>query len=172
MPRIRQADSSDAAELSALLERTFRETFSATNTAEDMDLHCRTNYVEPLQAAEIVNPAMTTLLAEHEGKLIGVVQLRWAEAPSCVVANRPGEIHRLYVDKAWHGAGVARELMNEALSVMRAKGVDLAWLGVWEHNPRALAFYRKHGFREVGDHLFMVGSDPQRDIVMTLVIGS
>ena len=168
MPHVRNAHEGDAAALAILLERTFRDAFEAVNTAADMDLHCQTNYTETIQAAEIVNPVMTTLVCEHEARLIGVVQLHWGEAPSCVVADRPGEIQRFYVDKEWHGAGVARSLMNEALSVMRSKRVDQVWLGVWEHNPRAQAFYRKFGFNEVGEHIFMVGSDPQRDVVMTL----
>jgi RimJ/RimL family protein N-acetyltransferase len=37
---------------------------------------------------------------------------------------------------------------------------------VWEHNPRAIAFYRKFGFVAVGDHIFPVDHDPQRDILM------
>jgi ribosomal protein S18 acetylase RimI-like enzyme len=42
------------------------------------------------------------------------------------------------------------------------------WLGVWEHNPRAIAFYHKHGFVDVGDHVFLLGEDPQTDIIMEL----
>ncbi len=170
MPKVRIAREGDAAAIADLLERTFRAAFEAKNRAEDMDLHCRASYAEPIQAAEIADPAMTTLVCEHEGRLIGVVQLHWGDAPSCVVAARPGEIQRFYVDKEWQGAGVARELMSEALSVMRSRKIKHAWLGVWEHNPRALAFYRKSGFTEVGDHLFMVGTDPQRDIVMILSV--
>lgn len=170
MPNVRIARERDAAALANLLERTFRETFEASNNASDVNLHCQTNYTEAIQAAEIVNPAMTTLVCEHEEQLIGVVQLHWGDTPSCVTAERPGEIQRFYVDKAWQGLGVARALMNEALIVLRSKGVDQAWLGVWEHNPRARAFYGKFGFTEVGEHVFMVGLDPQRDVVMTLAI--
>jgi GNAT superfamily N-acetyltransferase len=41
-----------------------------------------------------------------------------------------------------------------------------SWLGVWERNPRANAFYRKVGFTDVGSHVFMVGTDPQTDRIM------
>jgi hypothetical protein len=40
------------------------------------------------------------------------------------------------------------------------------WLGVWERNARAQVFYRKWDFRTVGEHLFPLGSDLQRDILM------
>ena len=166
MPTVRTAREADAAAIAELLERTFRDAFEAVNLAENMDQHCRASYNATIQAAEIADPTMTTLVSEQANELIGVVQLNWGGAPRCVFANNPGEIQRFYVDKQWHGTGVARKLLDAALKEMRKRSVDQAWLGVWEHNPRAKAFYRKCGFHEAGDHIFMVGTDPQRDIVM------
>jgi diamine N-acetyltransferase len=163
---IRKAHRRDAKQLSELAERTFRETFAATNTAENMALHCRTSYSESIQAEEICNPDMTTLLCEQEGRLVGFAQLRWGAAPGCVVADAPGEIQRLYVVSDCHGKGVARGLMDASLAEMTGRRSDVVWLGVWEQNPRAIAFYRKFGFVEVGAHVFSMGNDPQRDIVM------
>jgi ribosomal protein S18 acetylase RimI-like enzyme len=56
--------------------------------------------------------------------------------------------------------------MNACIEEMSLHRSDVVWLGVWERNPRAIAFYRKFGFREVGTHVFPLGNDPQRDIVM------
>jgi ribosomal protein S18 acetylase RimI-like enzyme len=84
-----------------------------------------------------------------------------------VPGNAPGEINRIYVAGEWHGKGVAQALMDACLGELRARGSDVAWLGVWEHNPKALAFYRKLGFVERGEHVFALGDDPQRDIVMS-----
>ncbi len=163
---IRRANRSDAKELAQLAEGTFRDTFAATNTVEDLDLHCRTSYTETIQAAEILSSTTITLLCEHECALIGFAQMRWEGVEDCVMGKSPGEVHRLYVLSAWHGKGVAQDLMNACIDEMRARGSDVVWLGVWERNPRAMSFYRKFGFVEVGDHVFKVGSDPQRDIIM------
>jgi ribosomal protein S18 acetylase RimI-like enzyme len=164
---VRRARRSDARQLSSLAEATFRDTFEATNSPEDMALHCRTSYGEAVQAAEIADPDMVTLVCESPGTLVGFAQLRWGGAPRCVVAAAPGEIQRLYVAREFHGMGVARMLMLACLDEMQARRSDVVWLGVWEHNPRAIAFYRKFGFAEVGEHIFSLGRDPQRDIVMT-----
>lgn len=166
MPTLRTADRGDATRLSAFAEHTFRDTFGATNAPEDMADHCRTSYGPDIQAREIADPARLTLLCEEESRLVGFAQLRWEDAPACVAARAPGEIQRLYVVTDRHGQGVARQLMDACLAAMRVRGSDVAWLGVWEHNPRAIAFYRKCGFVEVGDHVFPLGSDPQRDVVM------
>jgi diamine N-acetyltransferase len=166
MSSIRQARPSDARELAAVAERTFRDTFSGLNTAEDMDLHCRKNFGESIQGAEISDPAMHTLICEEQGRLIAFAQLHWGEAPACVAANHPGEIRRLYVASEWHGKGVAQDLMSACIAHMEHRHSDNIWLGVWERNPRAITFYQKFGFVEVGEHIFPLGTDPQRDIVM------
>lgn len=167
MPSIRYARPSDAKRLAALAEETFRDTFGSVNAAEDMNLHCRTSYGEAIQLAEISNAAMITLLCEEGGNLTAFAQLRWSEAPGCVSAKSPGEIQRLYVAKSWHGKGVAHDLMAACIREMEGRQSDVAWLGVWERNPRAMAFYGKFGFVEVGDHVFPLGTDPQRDIIMS-----
>jgi diamine N-acetyltransferase len=166
MPTLRRAQPGDAKSLAVLAERTFREAFAAVNTPENMDLHCRNTYGEALQAQEIADPDKVTLLSEVGGTLVGYAQVRWGKTPPFVVARAPGEIQRLYVSSECHGTGVARELMEACLREIVARGCDVVWLGVWEHNPRAIAFYRKIGFVEVGEHIFPLGNDPQRDVVM------
>lgn len=152
--------------LSRLAETTFRETFGARNTAQDMAVHCRTHYSEGIQAGEIDNPDMVTLLAEDDKQLIGFAQLRWGSAPAFVTGNAPGEIQRIYVASPWHGKGIAQELFAACLDELKARGSEVVWLGVWERNPRAIAFYKKLGFIERGAHVFALGHDPQRDIIM------
>jgi len=163
---IRRAEHYDAKQLSLLAETTFMDAFADVNTPENMALHCRTSYSEAIQAEEISNPDMVTLLCERGGRPVGFAQIRWGEAPSCVVADAPAEIQRLYVVRDCHGKGVALNLMNACVHELRDHRADVIWLGVWELNPRAIAFYKKLGFLEVGDHVFRLGRDPQRDIVM------
>lgn len=164
---VRTAVVADAPALSQLAQSTFRDTFGTANRQEDMDLHCRSNYGPEIQAREIVADGRVTLLCEHEGALIGFAQLQWGNAPACVEGQSPAEIQRLYVASQWHGKGAAQMLMNACLDEMQARAVDVVWLGVWEHNPRAISFYEKFAFTAVGEHVFALGADPQRDIVMS-----
>jgi ribosomal protein S18 acetylase RimI-like enzyme len=136
------------------------------NTPEDMRLHCETHYSETLQLSEILDPAVKTLVCESDGELVGFAQLCGGPGPECLGAQQPVEIQRLYVSHTWQGRGVAQKLMATAIEFAEMRGADQIWLGVWERNPRAIAFYKKCGFAEVGEHTFLLGSDPQRDIVM------
>ncbi len=166
MARVRIADLSDARELAQLAEKTFRDAFAAQNTAENMDVHCQSTYGEDIQAREISSADYHTLVVEEKEGLIAYAQLRWVNPPDCVTAASPGEILRLYVDRHWHGRGVAHQLMAACLDNMVQRNSDIVWLGVWEHNPRAITFYRKFGFVTVGEHIYPVGQDPQRDIIL------
>lgn len=172
MLAIRIANLGDARVLSQFAESTFRVTYGAVNNVDHMAAHCRNCFGEQFQATEISNPDMVTLLCEDEGALIGYAQLLWGEAPDFISSRNPGEIQRLYVGDDWHGKGVAPALMDACIEEMRKRGSDVVWLGVWAHNPRALAFYRKLGFTVIGEQSFAFGGDPQRDLVMARSIAS
>ena len=163
---LRPATLSDAHALAALAERTFRDTFATQNSPQNMDAHCRTHYGEALQSAEIASTDHVTLVVEAGGVLLAYAQLRWGTAPACVSGAQAGEIRRFYVDAPWLGKGISHALMQACLEAVQERGSTTAWLGVWEHNPRAIAFYRKWGFTPVGEHCFAVGDDPQRDVIL------
>lgn len=165
---IRPAKLSDAASLAAIAERTFRETFAADNSEENINLHCAGKFSAAIQGKEISDPQLTTLLAETAGELAGFAQLRLSHAAACIKGDRPAELHRIYVSSAWHGRGVASELMRAVYAAAARAGSDCIWLGVWERNPRAIAFYRKCGFSVVGDQVFVLGRDRQRDLVLAM----
>ncbi|MBE9070398.1 GNAT family N-acetyltransferase [Leptolyngbya cf. ectocarpi LEGE 11479] len=166
MISIRQAHLDDSEVLAHLAERTFRETFTTENNLSDMESHCAKNFGTEIQRQEILNPNCATILAEVAGQLVAFAQVQLHSPKGCVSADHPAELHRLYVGKEWHGQGVAHKIMSKILSTAADAGADHIWLGVWEHNPRAIAFYGKYGFRVVGEHIFQFGSDPQRDLVM------
>lgn len=168
---IRQAEPRDAAALAAFGARTFFDAFGADNRPEDMTAYLAGAYGVQQQLSEVENPDIATLLVEQEGGLVAFSQIRRGPAPPCVTLPAPVEVWRFYVDRAWHGRGVAPALMTSALESARALGGASAWLSVWERNPRAIAFYTKLGFRDVGSRMFLVGSDPQKDRVMAREIG-
>lgn len=167
MFELRIATADQAAALAQVMERTFRATFGESTAEEHMAEHCRNSYRESIQRAEIVDPDITTVLCVEGESIAGFVQVRSGERPACVAALRPVELHRIYVDAPWHGKGVAALLMQAALDDAAKRSADGIWLGVWEDNPRAIRFYAKFGFVEVGEHVFHVGDDAQRDLLMS-----
>jgi ribosomal protein S18 acetylase RimI-like enzyme len=163
---IRRGRPEDAAALAAFAARSFASTYEAYNTPEDMRNYLASAYGVEQQTRELTDPAMITLIAESERGLRGYVQLRRKSAPPCVTHDAPVEIYRFYVDASAHGTGVAQQLMAEVESAARDLGGRHLWLGVWERNDRARAFYEKSGFADVGTQIFQLGSDKQTDRVL------
>jgi len=164
---IRRATVADAAVLADLARTTFHDTFAATNDAADMALHLAKAYGVPQQAAELEDPGILTLLVEADGAAIAYAQVRGDHVPHSVTGPAPVELWRFYVSQGWHGRGVAQSLMERVKAEALQLGAKTLWLGVWEKNDRARAFYAKCGFADVGEHIFLFGTDPQTDRVMT-----
>jgi RimJ/RimL family protein N-acetyltransferase len=158
---------SDAAALASLAESTFRDAFAADNTPEDMAAHCVKAYGPAQQLAELQDPRMSTIVAVQGTRLVAFAQLRDAAGPACVPTDQPIlELQRFYVSREWHSRGLAQQLMQRVFDVARERKSARVWLGVFQLNVRAIAFYRKMGFSEIGSHVFVLGSDPQQDHIM------
>jgi ribosomal protein S18 acetylase RimI-like enzyme len=163
---IRRAVAADAPVVAELALRTFMDAFAADSDPHDLALHTARAYGVPQQSAEIAHPGITTLLAEADGRAGAYTQIRRGTPPSCVPDADAVEISRFYVDQAWHGRGLAQRLMDAALAQARGMGARTVWLMVYEHNHRAMAFYAKEGFREVGRHGFLFGNSLELDYVL------
>jgi ribosomal protein S18 acetylase RimI-like enzyme len=161
------AVAADADLLAEFGARTFEDTFAAENTADDLRMHLAASFSRERQLREIEDPEFDTLILKDDGgRWLGFAQLRAGRVSQGVPAAGSIELWRFYVDKPWHGQGIAALLMAAAKERARRRGADTLWLGVWERNARAQAFYRKHGFHKVGGQTFIVGSDPQTDDVL------
>lgn len=166
----RRAVVGDAAALAEFAARTFDETYGTENEPVNVIAHLMSAYGVAQQSAELANPDWITVVAESRPVLAAYTQVRRVKAPPCVTAADPVEIYRFYVDKPWHGTGLGRLLMKSALEAAAELGGRHAWLGVWEHNPRARAFYMKCGFVDVGSQDFFVGPDRQTDRVLVVPV--
>ena len=134
----------------------------------NLEAHLSANYGPEQQATELADPLVTTILARSNGELVAYAQVRRSATPPCVVHVDPVELHRFYVDRRAHGSGLAAELMHavhQAASEFEGRHI---WLGVWEQNPRAIAFYKKVGFVDVGSQIYRVGPDEQADRVLVV----
>jgi GNAT superfamily N-acetyltransferase len=163
---IRQATVRDAELLSRFGAALFLQTFAHQNSPEDMAAYLASAFGPVIQAAELEQPGTTFFIASIGEAPAGYAQLAATEPVECAQGVAPVELVRLYVDAAWHGQGLSHRLLQEVLDRAADRGHDRIWLGVWEKNARAIAFYRKRGFEVVGRKDFLLGSDLQTDLVM------
>jgi ribosomal protein S18 acetylase RimI-like enzyme len=167
---IRTAAPADAERLFQLAVRTFRDTYAEHNRPENMVQYLAAHFSPEKQAKELADPGMATVVAEAGPQLIGYAQLRHGNPPDCVPGTDRLELSRFYVDRPWHGRGVAQALMTATVHAAAERGVRALWLGVWERNSRGIAFYHKCGFADIGTQTFLLGSDRQNDRVLALTL--
>ena len=166
VPTISLATVSDAGLLAELGACTFAETFTVDNKPEDMAAYLAAAFSPEKQAAELADPLATFLIARINGRAVGYAMIRAGATPEGVSSEKPIELVRFYVSREWHGLGVGEALMQACIKEAQREAYRTLWLGVWEHNGRARAFYRKWKFQDVGAHIFQLGADPQNDILM------
>lgn len=163
---IRAAAAADADALAVLGRRTFTEAFGKDNAPDDLAAFLDGAYGPDTQRQELLDSRLTYLVAERDGALVAFALLRSGKPSPFVSDPSAIELQRFYVDASCQGTGLAQRLMTASVATAAAAGAGTLFLGVWEHNPRALRFYAAQGFHEVGRQVFQVGSDPQQDLVL------
>lgn len=139
------ANCTDAKSLRELCIQTFTETFASTNTEENMRQYISEAYDEETLRIELKNPLSYVYFAKANDCPVGYIKVNFGNAQTEIRDPRGCEIQRIYVLKPFHGRNVAQKLMEQAIALARTKHVTYLWLGVFELNARAVAFYSKYG---------------------------
>ena len=168
--RLRVAEFADLATLLDLAQTSFVQAFTEGNKPENVQAYLSEAFTPVQLEKEWRNPASTFLLASLEGKLVGYTKVNLAAAQTDVQDPESLEVARLYtLEEVW-GKGVGQFLLNAALDFAKEKGKTFVWLGVWEHNARAISFYEKNRFKAFGSHPFPFGDEIQTDWLMRVEI--
>ncbi len=162
---IRRATTADAALLSALGKQTFCDTFTGTCTEQDMDKFLEAYFNLQQVTSELENSNDYFYLAETGGVASGYIRMMEDYTHFELMKQwKALELKRIYVDKAFHGKGIAQQLIAFVEAFAKENTYQVIWLGVWEHNNRAKKFYEKCGFKDSGHtHDFPIGDTPQTD---------
>jgi ribosomal protein S18 acetylase RimI-like enzyme len=162
--RISIGGRADAELIADLSRRTFCDTFGPHNTPENMDQFLKTQFTREQLTEQVGAPRNSFLLAHLNGRVAGYARLyEGTELPPAIAGSKAIEISRLYAEQDVIGKGVGKALMQACIDLASQKGMDWIWLGVWEHNHPAIAFYEKMGFGIFDRHIFLLGQDVQYD---------
>jgi diamine N-acetyltransferase len=164
--QIRFATLDDAPLLAEMGARAFEQAFGAVNTPEDMQAYLCSSFGAEIQAGEIQQPGCLFIILENQHIPAGYARLQGGSTETCITGANPVELVRIYLLREWIGQGAGSRLMQACLEEALRRRYDVIWLGVWEKNQNAIAFYRKWGFEVVGTHTFQLGQDMQQDLIL------
>ncbi|MGZ8468441.1 MAG: N-acetyltransferase family protein [Gemmatirosa sp.] len=181
---VRRATTADAVVLAEFASRTFRETYAPPHgpcEPDDVAAYVATHFGPAVQGAELADPRTRVVLAEQDGAIAGYAFVRVDSRPDsaddyapalepdvALVAGATAELARLYVDRPWHGGGLAAVLLDAACAEAAADGAGALWFSVYQKNARAIAFYRKRGATAIATATFRMGREVQDDWIMAI----
>ena len=165
---IRKVTLNDIEQLQQIGRQTFSETFSSSNTEENMTTYLEEGFSNEKLIEELNNESSEFYFALSENELVGYLKINFGQSQTELQDDTALEIERIYVLKEFHGKKVGQVLYEKAIEIAKQKNAHYVWLGVWEENPRAISFYKKNGFVEFDKHIFKLGNDEQTDIMMKL----
>ena len=167
---LREAEFADLASLLDIAQTSFVQAFTEGNKPENVQAYLSQAFTLVQLEKEWRNPASIFLQVSLAGKLVGYTKVNLADAQTDVQDPESLEVARLYTLKEVWGMGVGQFLLDAALDFAKVKGMTYVWLGVWEHNARAIRFYEKNGFKTFGSHPFPFGDEIQNDWLMRVEI--
>ncbi len=168
---IRLCTISDAEALLQLAKQTFIEAYWESNDPDNMRSYIAHNFTIQRFEEELEHPhSAFYLLLQDSDEPIGYLKVNFAGAQTELNEEKTLEIERIYLKKAFWGAGIGDVLFKKALEIAQETQMHSIWLGVWKANDRAIRFYQKHGFVIFGTHTFVLGTDEQEDWLMRRVL--
>ncbi|MGN6530730.1 MAG: GNAT family N-acetyltransferase [Ginsengibacter sp.] len=163
-----QVTTKDIDQLQKISRQTFYETFSSANSEENMNQYLKEGFSTEKLTSELNDENAEFYFAKLDNNVIGYLKLNFGASQTELKHDKALEIERIYVLREFHGKKVGQILYDKAIEIAKDKKAEYVWLGVWEHNGRAINFYKKNGFVEFDKHIFKLGNDEQTDIMMKL----
>ncbi|MGL6200855.1 MAG: GNAT family N-acetyltransferase [Lachnospiraceae bacterium] len=136
------------------------------NTPSNMKAYLDISFYLEKLSAELLNTSSLFYFLYSDEELSGYLKLNEAPAQTDIYDGQSLEIERIYIAKEFQGKGLGVDLMDRAINLAKLRKKQYVWLGVWEKNEKAIPFYKKNGFYEVGTHSFFMGDDEQTDYIM------
>ncbi len=147
--------------------QTFTETFKDNNSEKSLNDYLNTAYELTKIKKELENPHSEFYFAYFNNELAGYLKININDAQSEKMGENALEVERIYIKKSFKRRGIGRHLIETAEQLAKKYQKNLMWLGVWEYNPKAIAFYETLGFKVIGAHSFFMGEEEQTDLIMS-----
>ena len=163
---IRRSTVSDLETIQNISIHTFKETFAAVNTPENIANYVKESFNSEQLKTELNNANSQFYVAYSNAEAVGYLKINFGDAQTESINENALEVQRIYVLQNFHGKNIGQLLLDEVKKIAKNSVVDSVWLGVWEENHRALRFYTKNGFVVFDKHVFMMGNDEQTDLLM------
>tara|TARA_R110000796_G_scaffold252645_2_gene390226 strand:- start:87355 stop:87888 length:534 start_codon:yes stop_codon:yes gene_type:complete len=163
---IRKCEAKDLTQLTQFALKTFKDTFEKDNDPKDFKAYIEKAITEEKLGQEMTHKGSSFYFLELEKQIIGYIKLNLTPFQSDINDPKSLELERAYVDLNYHGLGYGKMLFDFIIEQAKSHQIEYIWLGVWERNAKAIAFYKQLGFYKFSEHPFKLGTAQQKDHLM------
>lgn len=167
---IKQCNIEDLHKLQDISYDTFNETFKNQNSPENMNAYLERAFNLKQLEKELSTISSQFFFVYFNNEVAGYLKINTNEAQSEEMGDESLEIERIYIKNKFQKHGLGKYLLNKAIEIAMERNKKEIWLGVWEKNENAIAFYKKMGFVQTGVHPFLMGDEEQMDFIMTKIL--
>ncbi len=164
---IKKCTREDLRKLQEISYETFNETFKHQNSPENMNAYLEKAFNLKQLEEELSNRYSQFFFVYFHNEVAGYLKVNSGDAQSEEMGEESLEIERIYIKNKFQKNGLGKYLLNKAMEVAVERNKKKIWLGVWEKNENAIAFYKNMGFVQIGSHSFYMGDEEQMDFIMT-----
>jgi diamine N-acetyltransferase len=164
--KIEKCNLDDLHDLKEISTETFNETFRDQNSPENMRGYLEKAFNLKQLESELSIISSQFFFIYFDKKIAGYLKLNIDDAQSEEMGIESLEIERIYIKNGFQRHGLGKCLLNKAVEIALELNKKKIWLGVWEKNENAIAFYKKLGFVQTGSHSFYMGDEEQTDLIM------
>jgi diamine N-acetyltransferase len=164
---IKKCTLEDSRKLQEISYETFNDTFKHQNSSENMNAYLERAFNLTQLEKELSNISSQFFFIYFNQKVAGYLKVNTNEAQSEEMGDESLEVERIYIKNKFQKHGLGKYLLNIAMEIALERNKKKIWLGVWEKNENAIAFYKKMGFVQTGAHSFYMGDEEQVDFIMT-----
>lgn len=148
MISFQRARVKDVIKIKKILYETWKKTYADIYSPETIEMITSEWHSPELLSKQIENSNDYFGIAREEENIIAMCNARLTHDGTII------NIQRLHVLPSHQRQGIGSKLIQEAIRAFpEAVGIDLE---VERHNRLAYLFYRKHGFKEIGEKIFEV----------------
>lgn len=165
---IRTANKDDATFIALLGRVTFTETFGHffKDKQDLIDYYNTTFSVDKIERS-LTKPNNVYWIAFVEKLPVGYAKLKLRSGSQFIPSENVCQLQKIYVLKDFLSMKIGFELQNRLLKKAKETGNSKIWLSVLHSNERAINFYLKNGFQQIGKHDFQIGNESFDFIAMS-----
>lgn len=163
---IKKANYENAEELREIGIETFVDTFESQNSPESIKEYIEKAFSKQKLIKELEDKSTEFYFIFYNNEMAGYLKVNTGDSQTEKMGNETLEIERIYIRKKYQRKKLGEQLIQKAIEIAKVQYKKKVWLGVWEENHDALAFYERMGFCPSGSHAFFMGEEEQTDLIL------